>query len=120
MGSAARNAGQAGSTGGKFGDRRGTSFPRVQFVTIDIGAFEATPLPTGDCDANGKFVGIDIDALVAAIASENYAAQLDLDGNAVLDEADVDARLANAGAVNLPSGGAIQSRCEINEVSRYG
>jgi hypothetical protein len=106
IGSAVQNAGQSGNTGGQFGDQRGNSFPRVQFGTIDIGAFERAALPTGDVDGNGAFDCDDIDALVAAIAANGYSVQLDLDGNAAVDDADIDLWLATAGAANLPSGDA--------------
>ena len=80
------------------------AFPRVQFGTIDIGAFERGALPNGDFDADGEFECDDIDALVAALAADLYSVDLDLDGDATLDDADLGLWLAIAGAANLPSG----------------
>jgi hypothetical protein len=61
-------------------------------------------VPTGDFSADGQFTCLDVDALVARIAFGLYSPTFDLNGDALLDGADLTEWLARAGAANLPSG----------------
>ncbi|MEM8678355.1 MAG: S8 family serine peptidase [Planctomycetota bacterium] len=58
----------------------------------------------GDFNDDGNYDCADIDALVADIAAGNNDAQYDLSGDGLVDTDDLDLWLAEAGAVNLPSG----------------
>jgi hypothetical protein len=63
-------------------------------------------VPNGDFDGNGQYTCNDVNLLTAEIASGNFNGQFDLNIDGVLDTADLDAWLAEAGAANLPSGNA--------------
>ncbi len=87
----------------------GTYFARVEdYGTPDPGTFSltltASTVVNGDFDNNGVYDCADIDALVAGIASHANAANLDLNGDLLVNLADRDIWLALAGAANLPSG----------------
>ena len=60
----------------------------------------------GDFNDDGLHNGSDIDALVAEIAGGMNTTRFDLTGDGVVDAADLNAWLAEAGAINLPSGAA--------------
>ncbi|MEM8677898.1 MAG: choice-of-anchor Q domain-containing protein [Planctomycetota bacterium] len=92
-------------SGGSLFDQRGEPFVRVFGPRIDIGAFELQPPPvTCDFDGNSACDLPDIDALVGAIAKGTNDPLYDLTGDTLVDLADRDAWLVEAGAVNLPSG----------------
>ena len=63
-------------------------------------------LRTGDFDRNQDFDCADVDQLVAAIASEAHPSHFDLTGDGLVDDADLDAWLAEAGAAELDTGNA--------------
>ncbi len=63
-------------------------------------------LVDGDFNDDGLYNLIDVDALVAAIASHGNNPAFDLTGDGLVNVADRDAWLAEAGSVNLPSGNA--------------
>ena len=106
----------AGSTGLVAGvnaptyDSRGMSFDRIvdgdgdTFATIDIGAYEVQTSPTGDFDGDGDFDLEDVDALVDGIIAGLNDPQFDLTQDGLVDQDDLTAWLAIAGAANLPSG----------------
>jgi hypothetical protein len=102
--SAALNSGDPGFSGPPDFDQRGNPFARVQFGRIDRGAFEVDQAPSGDFNADGHYDCQDIDALTALIATAAYDVDFDLNLDGVLDLADLELWLAEAGAVNLPSG----------------
>lgn len=67
----------------------------------------ATPLVRpGDFDANGDYACADVDLLVATIVAETHDPQLDLTGDGFVDEHDLTAWLAEAGAAELAAGTA--------------
>ena len=69
-------------------------------LSADIGAYELIPCDfdgDGDCDID------DLDLLIGEIASGNNNAFFDLTGDSVVDLADRDQWLADAGAMNLQS-----------------
>ena len=67
----------------------------------------AVPLTRpGDFDSNGDYDCGDIDQLVAAIAAQTHDAALDLTSDGLVDEHDLTAWLATAGAAELPGGTA--------------
>lgn len=57
----------------------------------------------GDFDADGDHTCADIDMLVAAVATHSQLPYFDLNGDDLVDLADVDTWLARAGAAELPS-----------------
>ena len=59
--------------------------------------------PDGDFDDDGDYDCTDIDALVAAVASNGGDTAFDMNGDGSLDFTDVSAWLSEAGAANLPS-----------------
>jgi glucose/arabinose dehydrogenase len=61
------------------------------------------PVRTGDFNGDGMFDCADVDALVAEIAAGTNASHFDLTADGVVDEADLDYWLAEAGDANLPS-----------------
>lgn len=91
----------------EFDQRGGPGFVRVFGGRIDIGSFESQPFVVdGDFNDDGLYNCLDIDALVAAIAAGTDGLAFDLSGDAVVDVADRDAWLAEAGEVNLGPGKA--------------
>jgi hypothetical protein len=60
----------------------------------------------GDFNSDGLHNCLDVDGLVAEIVAGTNTASFDLTGNGTVDAADLDAWLAEAGAVNLASGNA--------------
>jgi hypothetical protein len=86
-------------------DQRGAPFVRVAAGRIDIGAVEAQGmLPDGDFNDDGLYDGLDIDALVGAIAAGTHPSSFDLTGDTLVNVADRDAWLVEAGGVNLGPG----------------
>ncbi len=61
-------------------------------------------LPTGDLNGDGSWNCADVDSLVAQIVTGMYADLFDMNGDSLLNAADVTVWLGRAGAVNLPSG----------------
>ncbi|MEM7313820.1 MAG: hypothetical protein AAF497_11780, partial [Planctomycetota bacterium] len=64
----------------------------------------ATMQVDGDFNDDQAYDCSDVDSLVAAIASNSSDLSFDLNGDGTLDQGDVNAWLAEAGAVNLASG----------------
>jgi hypothetical protein len=64
----------------------------------------ATTGISGDFDGNGLYECVDIDALVAEIASGNHRPEFDLTADGLVDLQDRDAWLAEAGTAQLASG----------------
>ncbi|MEM8679052.1 MAG: hypothetical protein AAGF97_06855 [Planctomycetota bacterium] len=58
----------------------------------------------GDLNDDGNYDCLDVDALVAEIVASTNDALFDLTGDGSVDGSDLEAWLAEAGAVNLPSG----------------
>lgn len=81
-------------------------FIRVLGGRIDIGAFEHRPITAVDGDFNddGTYDCLDIDALVAEIAAATNGLAFDMTGDGMVDLADRDAWLAEAGGINLGPG----------------
>ncbi|MEM8680927.1 MAG: choice-of-anchor Q domain-containing protein [Planctomycetota bacterium] len=103
----------AGVGGVPLHDQRGLPFTRVfdgdtvPGARIDLGAVELRPLPeTCDFDGDAACDLTDIDALVLAIAAGLHDPSFDLTADGLVDLADRDAWLAEAGAMNLPAGSA--------------
>jgi hypothetical protein len=89
-----------GST--QYFDQRGIGFDRVVGRRIDIGAVERQISP--DFNLDGIIDGNDIDLLQANVVHGPSAPTLfDLSGDGVVDTADRDQWLIEAGAANLPS-----------------
>jgi hypothetical protein len=57
----------------------------------------------GDFNNDGAYNCLDVDALVADIVGPGMPATFDLTGDGIVNDADLDAWLAEAGDVNLPS-----------------
>jgi hypothetical protein len=108
VGSPVRDAGNPNSIAGESGtpefDQRGTPFERVVGGRIDMGAVEAEV--DGDFNDDGLFDCLDIDRLVAEIASLNNNLLFDMTGDGIVDLADRDAWLSQAGEINLGPGRA--------------
>jgi hypothetical protein len=105
VGSPATNAGDPALVGPPTTDQRGTGFPRVSGGRLDMGALEVqSMLPDGDFDNDGLYNCVDIDALVAAIASGTNNLLFDLTGDALVNVLDRNAWLAEAGGINLGPG----------------
>ena len=91
-------------------DQRGTPYGRVQdrngdmMARIDMGALEVQTVPTCDLDGDGDCNIDDIDALILEIVAATHDSVFDMTGDGLVDLADRDLWLADAGAVNLPSG----------------
>ncbi len=66
------------------------------------------PAVDGDFDNDGDYACADVDALVAVIASGSNTASFDLTGDGLVNDADLTAWLAEAGAAELPSGNPYQ------------
>ncbi len=91
-----------------FADQRGGDFQRVFAGRIDVGSFERQPNPgiDGDFNNDGFYDCLDIDDLVGQIAAATNDPAFDLTGDGLVDLADRDAWLAEAGDVNLGLGKA--------------
>ena len=74
----------------------------AEFIRADL----VTAQP-GDFDNDGILGCSDVDALVAVVATLTHNSAYDLDGNGLVNQADLTQWLALAGAANLPGGGAI-------------
>ena len=106
-GSPAINAGDPAFVGPSNTDQRGTGFARVGGGRLDMGAFEVqSTLPDGDFNNDGLYNCLDIDALVGVIAAHTNLAAYDLTGDTLVNLADRDAWLAEAGGVNIGPGRA--------------
>ncbi len=84
----------AGTTWTYYGDP-GPFFPYM--IQVDVA------LRSGDFDANGLYECADVDALTAEISAGTQTPFYDLTGDGVVDLADLDTWLAEAGQANLPS-----------------
>ncbi len=73
----------------------GPFFPYM--IQVDV------ELPSGDFDGNGLYECADVDALTADIAAATNTPVYDLTGDALVDLADLDAWLTEAGQANLSS-----------------
>jgi hypothetical protein len=69
----------------------------------EIFAVTLTRIASGDFDGDGDYACADVDALVSEIASGNNSVAYDLTGDSLVDQADLVAWLAEAGAAELPS-----------------
>ena len=87
-------------------DQRGAPFHRVEFDRIDRGAMELNDAIDGDFDDDGDYDLADIDALTAAIVDQIHDPAFDLNQDTIVDLADRDAWLAEAGGLNLGAGRA--------------
>ena len=77
----------------------------VNFLTNNgLTLINDPPMTTGDFNNDGNYDCSDVDALTAVIAQGTNNATYDLTGDAVVNDADLTAWLAEAGAENLPSG----------------
>jgi hypothetical protein len=65
---------------------------------------QPAPVPDGDFNDDGFYNALDIDTLVGVIAAASHNPAYDLTGDGLVNLADRDAWLAEAGGVNLPSG----------------
>ena len=91
-----------------------TNFVGADFAAVSTSAFagsalvnfELQPPALCDFDGNGTCDLDDIDALVAEIAAGTNDLAFDLTGDALVNLSDRDQWLADAGALNLPSGNA--------------
>ncbi len=79
----------------------GSPFGANQIVLSD---FQGTGSASGDFDGDGDFDGMDVDSLVAVIATGTNNLLFDLTGDMLVDTNDLNQWLAIAGAVNLASG----------------
>jgi hypothetical protein len=84
-------------------DQRGIPFQRIVGERMDKGALERIPDPSidGDFNDDGVYDCDDIDALVFALASLTTDRAFDLTGDGIIDDADLDAWLSEAGEANL-------------------
>jgi hypothetical protein len=104
-GSPAIDAGSPNFLPPPHSDQRGAPYLRVAGGRIDIGAVELQSNAVyGDFNNDGLYDGFDIDALVAAIAAGTHQPQFDLTGDALVNLADRDAWLTEAGGINLGPG----------------
>lgn len=88
-------------------DQRGAPYQRDFGAAPDIGAVEFQPVVIdGDFDDDGNYSCADIDALVAEIVAGTHNTSYDLTGDAIVNDSDLDAWLAEAGAAELPSAAA--------------
>ncbi len=104
-GSPAFNAGDPSPLSPPNFDQRGAPFVRLADGRMDIGAVESQEeVVDGDFNNDGLFDCSDIDGLVAAIAVATHNPSFDLTGDGLVNLADRDAWLAEAGEVNLGIG----------------
>ena len=79
---------------------------RIMGSEIGIGAynFASSFFRPGDFNNDGIYDCADVDSLVVEVATSTNAGEFDLTGDGLVDGSDLDAWLAEAGAVNLASG----------------
>ena len=77
--------------------------PRLGTFTIVLDSVDGL---TGDFDLDGDYSTGDLDALAAAIQTQAHSPAFDLNGDGLVDLADRDSWLVEAGAAELPSQGA--------------
>ncbi len=65
---------------------------------------QITPAPSGDFNADGRYDCLDVDTLVAQIVGHLNPPPFDLTRDGLVNQADLTAWLAQAGAAELPSG----------------
>ncbi len=87
----------------KFWLREAIGIPGFQPPRLDL-AVEVITVPDGDFNDDGRFDCADVDALVEAIVAHGNDPGFDVDGNGIVDHADLTEWLAQAGATNLLSG----------------
>ncbi|MEM8678237.1 MAG: choice-of-anchor Q domain-containing protein [Planctomycetota bacterium] len=89
-------------------DQRGSGFNRIKGGRIDIGAVELDPLPPPVCDFDGDDLCSieDLDGLISALAAGINDPTYDVTGEGVLNIADRNQWLVEAGQFNLASGNA--------------
>ncbi|MEM7311839.1 MAG: choice-of-anchor Q domain-containing protein [Planctomycetota bacterium] len=109
-GSPAIDAGDPFAIGGVDGvpliDQRGAGFVRVSQGRMDMGAFEVQAGLPGDFDNSGSLDCTDVDRLSDEIALGTADLLFDLDRDGLVDFADLELWLRQAGAVNHASAGA--------------
>ncbi len=93
----------SGGGSGSFQVNYGPGSPFGSNLLV-LSHFEGSGSLLGDFDGNGIYECSDIDQLVSAIAAGSNNAALDLTGDGLVNLADRDAWLAQAGSVNNPSG----------------
>ena len=99
------NAGAPSFSSPPIYDQRGAPFDRVADGRIDIGSIEVQGVLDGDFNGDGVYDCSDVDALVANIAvGPATPAIFDLNGDTLVNPADLDAWLAIAGGFNLGPG----------------
>jgi hypothetical protein len=115
-GSPAIDAGDPSAVAGTGGipvyDQRGMPFGRVQdgngdkSLRVDMGALEIQAIETSACDfdEDGDCDLDDMDALVMQIAAGTHTPSFDLSGDGLVNVADLDQWLTEAGALNQASG----------------
>ncbi len=86
----------SGSVTDFFGNPMGIETPLLFTITNTV--------VDGDFNDDGNYDLLDIDALVGEIAAATHNPSFDLTADGFVDLADRDAWLAEAGAINLPSG----------------
>ena len=104
--SPALDSGDPAFTGPPMFDQRGAPFARVLSGRVDRGALELVRTVDGDFDDDGDHDLDDIDALVAEIVAGTNDLRFDLTRDGLVDLADRDAWLAEAGEINLGTGRA--------------
>ena len=87
-------------------DQRGVPYVRSSGTGVDMGAVElqVSPDVDGDFNDDGIYDLLDIDALSAAIAAGTHDPLFDLTDDGLVNLADRDAWLAEAGGTNLGAG----------------
>lgn len=82
-----------------FGNPTALSSASGEIFTVTI-----SRIASGDFDGDGDYSCLDVDSLVFEIASGDNIVAYDLTGDSLVDQVDLTAWLAEAGAAELPSG----------------